>query len=534
MRIPVKVTGANQVLPVKFNLLCVFSVDAVTFLPRQLDFGSVFNRSASRCTMVMENHSLLPQQFSFVRLPKEIRVATDGGTGTILPGEKYSMRVEYRPTQEQAFEEASVFVRIITGKISVREVKIPYIANVVKCPITSDKNKIEFPSLPQQEFSEVVVELANNSQRNFTVEVVPPLAAVSGLVVNPLVKPIEAGRSTLISIRYDSAFRDLTLARQNEIMRPAQDAEKATGLAAGGRNKRLAEKIKAQKEEKEANATAVDPKAAAKGGKQPAAPAKAAAAEKQQPPGKAVKKTQQQIDEEEAEEERRKKEAEEAEIERLAALEREFDRDGELVRMGGRVTNFDVEDEGQRTQHYDWLLPVYFRQQDSAHNHEVKTLFLEVRTTTVQRTLFPNTEELDFGEVPVLHRKTQEILVKNVGSMEETLRLQALSPFGGFSVLNAMRTIKPGETKPIVIQFEPLAQQIYEERVVMFSNHTMVSVNLKGTGVKPEVHINPEDGLIAFGNAIAGENIEKSFSIKNVSSFPVTFNMVSLARGVEN
>ena len=42
--------------------------------------------------------------------------------------------------------------------------------------------------------------------------------------------------------------------------------------------------------------------------------------------------------------------------------------------------------------------------------------------------------------------------------MEETLRLQALSPFGGFSVLNAMRTIKPGETKPIVIQFEPLAQ----------------------------------------------------------------------------
>ena len=118
--------------------------------------------------------------------------------------------------------------------------------------------------------------------------------------------------------------------------------------------------------------------------------------------------------------------------------------------------------------------------------------------------------------------------------MEETLRLQALSPFGSFSVLNAMRTIKPGETKPIVIQFEPLHQQIYEERVVMFSNHTMVSVNLKGTGVKPEVHINPQDGLIAFGNILAGENIEKTFTIKNVSSFPVNFNMVSLVKGVEN
>ena len=73
------------------------------------------------------------------------------------------------------------------------------------------------------------------------------------------------------------------------------------------------------------------------------------------------------------------------------------------------------------------------------------------------RTLIPNTEVLEFGEIPVANKKILEILVKNNGHMEETLKLQALSPFGGFSVLNAMRTIKPGETKPIVVQFEPLA-----------------------------------------------------------------------------
>jgi len=68
--------------------------------------------------------------------------------------------------------------------------------------------------------------------------------------------------------------------------------------------------------------------------------------------------------------------------------------------------------------------------------------------------------------------------------------MEALTPFGGFSVLNAMRTLKPGETKPVVIQFEPHAQQIYEERIVIYSGTTMVSVNLKGTGVRPEVNIN--------------------------------------------
>ena len=99
--------------------------------------------------------------------------------------------------------------------------KIPFIANIVKCPIISDKYKIEFPSLPQQEFSEVVIELSNNSQRTQMFEVVPPLGQVSGLTVNPLVKPIEAGKSTLISVKYNSEFRDLTYAKMNEIVKPA-------------------------------------------------------------------------------------------------------------------------------------------------------------------------------------------------------------------------------------------------------------------------------------------------------------------------
>jgi hypothetical protein len=93
MRIPIKVTGANQVLPVKFSILCVFSVNAITFSPPQLDFGTVFNQSAASQLVTMENHSLLPQQFSFVRLPREISITTDAGTGTILPGEQYKINV---------------------------------------------------------------------------------------------------------------------------------------------------------------------------------------------------------------------------------------------------------------------------------------------------------------------------------------------------------------------------------------------------------------------------------------------------------
>ena len=61
MRIPIKVTGANQVLPVKFSILSVFTVNSVTFNPTAIDFGNVFHKSASRVSIVMENHALLPQ-----------------------------------------------------------------------------------------------------------------------------------------------------------------------------------------------------------------------------------------------------------------------------------------------------------------------------------------------------------------------------------------------------------------------------------------------------------------------------------------
>ena len=69
---------------------------------------------------------------------------------------------------------------------------------------------------------------------------------------------------------------------------------------------------------------------------------------------------------------------------------------------------------------------------------------------------------------------------------------------------------------------------------MIYSNHTIVSVLLKGTGVRPEVSISIEDGLMNFGNVLSNESVEKSFSIKNVSTFPVNFELISKVSGVEN
>jgi len=60
----------------------------------------------------------------------------------------------------------------------------------------------------------------------------------------------------------------------------------------------------------------------------------------------------------------------------------------------------------------------------------------------------------------------------------------------------------------------------------VYSTFTVCSVNLKGRGVRPEVKITPEDGLMYFANLLVGESSTKEFEIKNISSFPVKFSLV--------
>jgi len=231
-----------------------------------------------------------------------------------------------------------------------------------------------------------------------------------------------------------------------ELFKPKETGSNKPGI--GIRNKKLEERLKKEREEA-AKDVPVDPKAAK--GKAPAAPAKKEEVKKPDP--KAPKKTPQQIEEEEAEAARLVREAEEAELARQAALEAAFNKTSELKSMGGRVYDFEVDDEFRRTQHYEWLLPIYYRNAEDPgmDQKKLKSIFLEARTTTVPRSLVANVQTLDFGEVPVALRVTKEILIKNTGIHEENMKLESLTPFGGFCVLNALRTITPGETRSVVV-----------------------------------------------------------------------------------
>lgn len=54
-------------------------------------------------------------------------------------------------------------------------------------------------------------------------EVVPPNYSISGLIVNPLVVPLQAGRSSLLSIKYLSKFREFTASALEDMYKPKVD-----------------------------------------------------------------------------------------------------------------------------------------------------------------------------------------------------------------------------------------------------------------------------------------------------------------------
>ena len=61
-----------------------------------------------------------------------------------------------------------------------------------------------------------------------------------------------------------------------------------------------------------------------------------------------------------------------------------------------------------------------------------------------------------------------------------------------------------------------------------------MSCLLKGKGVRPDINITPENGLLDFGGVLLDEYSEKTFTIKNICNFEVNFILKDEGEGVKN
>lgn len=426
--------------------------------------------------------------------------------------------------------------KIVTGNIAVNQLKLPYRAAVIKCPLKFSSLKLDFPTLQIDEKSSHLLIIKNYSAKTYICEFYLPYFEICGLKISPMVFKLNKGKSVELNIEYFSFMKKMKYTTTKKLQEEFEKDSKRNFKLRLEEYKNEEEKAKAPPPVEE------DPKKA--GGKAGGG----IAAAKKEPEKKKTKKEQ------EEEEERRKKEEEdrrifeEQEARRIAEAEARFDMKGELAKLGGYMEEFEVK--GFQSQHYTWLVPCYFKPMDEPETAR-STMFVEITTVTTSKILIADKAEIDFGEVAVGFRKVEELLITNLGKTEATLKMDLLPLLGGFNVLNALKTIPPGKSKNVVLQFEPYNQQEfkkectlklfneqntheeYKQTLTIFSGQSSISVRLKGSSVKPEVTINPQDGLMNMGATLPNEKLEKTFDIKNVSNFSLDFDLKMLSSGLK-
>ena len=83
-------------MPVLFNIRSRLTIDKININPLEIDFGKLYENSAARFTLSLENCSLLPQEIIFYPLPKEITIEPDLIPLRILPREVLKINLVYR------------------------------------------------------------------------------------------------------------------------------------------------------------------------------------------------------------------------------------------------------------------------------------------------------------------------------------------------------------------------------------------------------------------------------------------------------
>ena len=541
---PLKIVLNNISIPLITVIHFFVTTDRVKISEKMINYGKRFLDESTKVKVSLQNMSHLPMRYGFIMLPKEFSVITN--IDNLLSKEKRFVDIIYEPKDGfVGHREGDIFCRVITDELTTQNIKIKYHIELVKPEIVITPKKICFQALPEGEYEELRLTITNeNESKEFDCEFMTPPKCISGLTIMPKVFTIPAKKYTTCVIRYDSAMREYGPYTYEEIEKELgiklsdgmNQLEKDTEIQ-GNQNNLLEEKIKTEIDNTLGNAEE------AEGGKKKKGGAADKKVEKKPEPKKAeAKKDKKQLEEEE----KKKKEEEELKLkeEQLKKEERlkNYNREEELRGFGAENTFKNIP--GDRSCHWSFNIPLFYRmhidktnQKEINNNNKTENLkvsFIEVHTTSVEKTLVFDKTEIDFGEVSVQTRKTINLVITNNSNKTAKLKMKSLILTNCFRIVNAIRDLAPHSSFNYIVEFLPQKDLPYFDDFIVYTEKTQSTVHLKGLGVKPEVETSVPDGILFLGNSMSNNTIEGSFDIINKSNFKINFELKSLKTGKKN
>ena len=188
----------------------------------------------------------------------------------------------------------------------------------------------------------------------------------------------------------------------------------------------------------------------------------------------------------------------------------------------------------------------------SEHIHtgaiEYNCMFMQVETCLILPILEATPRSIDFGQVPLGRSVTRSIEVKNTSNTESFhLSHETLGFAANFTVLNALRLLKPGEIQIVVIEFHPRREgKHFKQDLILRSEENpniRVTVPLLGlcispnlelvldnvppdqTRVWPKTNEDLEMQLLHLGDCVVGDTITRTFTLKNLNIYPYAYHL---------
>ena len=539
---PLKIVLNNVKIPLITVIHFNVTTDKVNISEKMINYGKRYIDEATKVAISLENTSALPMKYGFIMLPKEFTARTN--IDMLLSNEKTFVDIIYEPKDDfLGHREGDLFCKVVTSELTCQNIKIKYHIELIKPEIKIEPKKIKFQSLPQGEHEEVRLIVTNkNEYKSFDCEFLTPPKCFSGLTIMPKVFVIKPKGFITCVIRYDSAFRDYGPFSYEDVEKEAGvHLEEGLNQVEGWYEEELERKRKEieemEKQESEAAVETGDKK------KKAGNTAKDAATAKKQ--AKPVKKDKKQLEEEERkkkeEEEKAQKELEEKKEERLKT----FNKVEELKYFGAEHVNVTDNDNKGKSSHWKYMIPLFYKQHtnddditikvnDATNDIKLKASFIEVHTTTVEKVLTFDKDELNFGEVSIQTRKTLNLVLTNNSNKTAKLKMKPLILTNCFTIVNAVRDVPPHSSFNFIVEFIPLKDTTYSDEFTVYTNDTCSTIRLTGIGVQPDVETNVKDGILFIGHSVVYNAIEKSFDIINKSNFKISFTLRTIKSGKKN
>ncbi|XP_036435612.1 LOW QUALITY PROTEIN: cilia- and flagella-associated protein 74 [Colossoma macropomum] len=520
LEVPLFIQVADQVRPVPFTVHAVVTTSDLEFDCTEVDFGHCSVFESVQTSIRLTNHSLLPQDFGFVGIPKFIDVQPNDGFGTLLPLQTLEIDLIFSASKAGEYN----FKLNCKSGIN-RDFMLSCRAIGVRPLLELSGSVVQFGGTAVGDHSTAVLYVVNShTSCNEYTHAVPrvgngPIPSVgprlfafatpenSEITVTPATGRVLPGQRCLVQVTFSPSLSDddvraeaVRLVCHSEEL-CVQEIQKANAEASYSKSTepKTVNKKETQQDAKKGKKPPINHGSGRlsvreKGSKTSLTPKSDSPF---QPPNPAdIQKGSNEY------------------AAGKASLLRCFKERYSRYVIPCFVSNSDITQPESEESVY------------SPYN----TLYLELHCPAVRPALVVISDNgettVDFNQVLVGQKVLKKVTIQNISSECVKLKSSLLDLYGPFSVLNAMREVRPGDTHTLLLAFVPALAKKYRETLEVSCSKMALEFTLCGEGLEPLVTCSLEGGVMNFGYVLEKESATQVFTLQNSSSLLVQFSVL--------